>query len=440
MAGHFLCRIPSRILAFAWPQYERKEISRDIDVDSGLITIQSVGQCVVGKSDPSMWVFAGPLLGFHLLLLVAANFLLIKVSKMKDRYQESKYITMAMVLMLEILVIGVPLLFAVNDSASADYGIFVAIVALNDIGILLFIFVPKVQLQMEGPGKEADRMEAVILASFQKISNSRWDEGIQAVHDLLDRDSDTRKIMTPQQAEKLEDVKMLLVHAIRGNKDSKTMHVPTSLVGARSKSARCSTYSFAGFLLKEFGGVADLDRASAAESIGSTSEYPVQGSSDEGVAYVLPEFLQVNDKKALLEKLSWSSLKRWDFNVFEIDQLSGGNPLLFVGWAILGAPYSQYAMARACGKEDLLLQDFQGYDFTGPKDRSVLGIDMKTLCDYLRVIQGDYISENPYHNAIHAADVLQSTHSLIQMSVGSLHITDEDVFSILLAAVVHGKR
>ena len=51
-------------------------------------------------------------------------------------------------------------------------------------------------------------------------------------------------------------------------------------------------------------------------------------------------------QKHLAKLLSWSSLQRWDFNVFDVVELSGNKPLLFLGWAILGAPQSQYAMMQ----------------------------------------------------------------------------------------------
>lgn len=136
----------------------------------------------------------------------------------------------------------------------------------------------------------------------------------------------------------------------------------------------------------------------------------------------------------LFKMLSWTSLNKWDFNVFELTKLGGGkNPLLFLSWAILCSPQSQYSMAKACGMEDVSLDDFRGYEFID----SDLKIPIRTLCDYFRVIENDYNSDIPFHNQIHAADVLQSLHALIQMADGILEATKEQLFSVLLAAVVH---
>jgi hypothetical protein len=159
---------------------------------------------------------------------------------------------------------------------------------------------------------------------------------------------------------------------------------------------------------------------------------------EQGPAYyMLPKFQNLSkdsQRVNLFKLLSWSNLKRWAFNVSNNVGLAGGNnALLFVGWAILGSPYSQYSMAKACGQNDVTPEDFQGYHFM---DDARLKMPFPKLSDYLRVIGNDYCSENPYHNEIHAADVVQSLHALIQMKRHAFNNTEE-LFSILLAAAVH---
>ena len=170
--------------------------------------------------------------------------------------------------------------------------------------------------------------------------------------------------------------------------------------------------------------------------------------------------LGVEKRRAVYELLQWESLAKWDYDVFDLDRFTGGNALLFMGWAILGAPYAQHAMARAC---DL---NTDGETFVGYPFMDKLNIPPEKLIRYLRVIQQDYHAENPYHNAIHAADVLQTVHAMIQMALQTTTTTtvisdgsqgDEQreetaeligffvrccpnhlkLFSILLAAVVH---
>lgn len=108
------------------------ETGREIDEEDGIVTISTVGRCV--SSDGEFWQYAGPLLGFHVLLVVVTNFVLCNVRDIADRYQEQKYVAMASALMLEILVVGIPVLVSVNDSAEATFIVLTAIIALDDIG------------------------------------------------------------------------------------------------------------------------------------------------------------------------------------------------------------------------------------------------------------------------------------------------------------------
>lgn len=125
------------------------------------------------------------------------------------------------------------------------------------------------------------------------------------------------------------------------------------------------------------------------------------------------EFQQLGAERQrdVYNALRWETLAQWDFDIFDLDRFTGGNALLFMGWATLGAPYAQFAMAHACGlaaEEDT----FVGYPFMDE-----LNIPPQKMIQYLRVIQQDYHADNPYHNAIHAADVCQTIHSMIQMAL-----------------------
>jgi len=163
----------------------------------------------------------------------------------------------------------------------------------------------------------------------------------------------------------------------------------------------------------------------------------------------------IDKQRAVYDMLRWEKIADWDYDIFDLDRYTGGNALLFMGWAILGAPYSQYAMAHACG---LVTEEevFLGYPFVDN-----LSIPPQKLIQYLRVIQQDYHAENPYHNAIHAADVTQTVHTMIQMALQTttiLTVSDSGsdaqqeilpgffvrccpnhlkLFSTLLAAVCH---
>lgn len=152
------------------------------------------------------------------------------------------------------------------------------------------------------------------------------------------------------------------------------------------------------------------------------------------------EWYEMTDeqKQKLAELLSWDNLRRWDFDVFEIDQLTQGNTLLFVGWAIMSSPYSQHVMEEVLldrsQRRPVPFELMEGYRFIDQ-----FQIDQKKMTNFLRSIERDYIHDNPYHNNIHAADVLQTLHSLLQEMGGvkKLEPSPIQLFSVLLSAVIH---
>ena len=58
-------------------------------------------------------------------------------------FQEGKWINMAMVSNLQILVLGIPVLYMVNDQPEVSYVLRCGIIFLNDVGVLMVIFLPK---------------------------------------------------------------------------------------------------------------------------------------------------------------------------------------------------------------------------------------------------------------------------------------------------------
>jgi hypothetical protein len=82
-----------------------------------------------------------------LTIIIITNVLLWNLRTMSDRYQESKYVTMATIFACEIFLIGVPILIAVDDSSEARYIVLCAFIAFSDMGIMLMIFVPKILFQ-----------------------------------------------------------------------------------------------------------------------------------------------------------------------------------------------------------------------------------------------------------------------------------------------------
>ncbi|XP_036194279.1 high affinity cAMP-specific 3',5'-cyclic phosphodiesterase 7A isoform X6 [Myotis myotis] len=64
-------------------------------------------------------------------------------------------------------------------------------------------------------------------------------------------------------------------------------------------------------------------------------------------------------------------------------------------------------------------------------------LDMVKLRRFLVMIQEDYHSQNPYHNAVHAADVTQAMHCYLREPKLANSVTPWDVLLSLIAAATH---
>ena len=127
-------------------EWQREYLGIDVDERSGVVTISSVGKCTCNN----FGAWAGSLLSFHLVIMIAANLLLWQLRSVSDRYQEAKYVALATFLALEFLILGLPILISVGDSTEARHLVLVCIISLNDLVLLLMIFVPKMYFQRKG--------------------------------------------------------------------------------------------------------------------------------------------------------------------------------------------------------------------------------------------------------------------------------------------------
>lgn len=75
-------------------QYLRTVDSVEMDDERNVVTINSHGSCST-DGDTSAWAFAGPIAGFHFVLMMATNIILFRVRNVGDRYQEQKYVALA---------------------------------------------------------------------------------------------------------------------------------------------------------------------------------------------------------------------------------------------------------------------------------------------------------------------------------------------------------
>eukprot|EP01116_Phalansterium_solitarium_P017504 TRINITY_DN4328_c0_g1_i1.p1 TRINITY_DN4328_c0_g1~~TRINITY_DN4328_c0_g1_i1.p1 ORF type:complete len:758 (+),score=285.67 TRINITY_DN4328_c0_g1_i1:3227-5500(+) len=106
----------------------------------------------------------------------------------------------------------------------------------------------------------------------------------------------------------------------------------------------------------------------------------------------------------LLEKVD-----DWDFDIFQVAELTNNRPLFFVAYSL----FQQHDLMRA----------FQ--------------IDDNNMRRFLAVIEEGYEASNPYHNAVHAADVLQTLNYMIVHGGLNKYMTQLDIFASLIAAIIH---
>ena len=164
-----------------------------------------------------------------------------------------------------------------------------------------------------------------------------------------------------------------------------------------------------------------------------------------------------------------------------------GCPVVLIGWALFASPYSQLAMAKNVNDRGLIedayraierragtnagkmarrimeersdrWEDGEHVDGQGENSKPAVddawnggyflpdefGIQPRATCRFLRKVEAEYspCDANPYHNNVHAADVLQSTHALIQMGGEGMACAYSplEIYSILLAAALHDVR
>mmetsp|Transcript_50604 Transcript_50604/g.130475 ORF Transcript_50604/g.130475 Transcript_50604/m.130475 type:complete len:478 (-) Transcript_50604:579-2012(-) len=101
------------------------------------------------------------------------------------------------------------------------------------------------------------------------------------------------------------------------------------------------------------------------------------------------------------------SIHEWGMDMFDLAKAAEGRPLTMVGLFF----FDYYS----------LVQEYN--------------LDRTKLRSFLTTVEGEY-QNNPYHNNIHAADVMQTIHCFIQAGMGEVLSTLE-VLALLLSAAVH---
>ncbi|XP_053571056.1 high affinity cAMP-specific 3',5'-cyclic phosphodiesterase 7A isoform X2 [Bombina bombina] len=128
-----------------------------------------------------------------------------------------------------------------------------------------------------------------------------------------------------------------------------------------------------------------------------------RGVSAQNSLHILDEDYN-GQAKCMLEKVG-----NWNFDIFLFDRLTNGNSLVTLTFHLLS--------------QQGLIEYFH--------------LDMVKLRRFLVMIQEDYHSQNPYHNAVHAADVTQAMYCYLQEPKLAKSFTPLDVLLGLIAAATH---
>ncbi|XP_004442686.1 PREDICTED: cAMP-specific 3',5'-cyclic phosphodiesterase 4A isoform X2 [Ceratotherium simum simum] len=122
----------------------------------------------------------------------------------------------------------------------------------------------------------------------------------------------------------------------------------------------------------------------------------------------IPRFGVKTDKEELLAH-ELENLNKWGLNIFCVSDYAGGRSLSCIMYTIF--------------QERDLLKKFR--------------IPVDTMVTYMLTLEDHYHPSVAYHNSLHAADVLQSTHVLLATPALDAVFTDLEILAALFAAAIH---
>ncbi|XP_068896584.1 3',5'-cyclic-AMP phosphodiesterase isoform X7 [Tenebrio molitor] len=104
-----------------------------------------------------------------------------------------------------------------------------------------------------------------------------------------------------------------------------------------------------------------------------------------------------------------AEVDRWGIDMFRIGEMSNGRPLTCVAYTT----FSSRELLKA------------------------MMIPPKTFITFMMTLEDHYVKDNPFHNSLHAADVTQSTHVLLNTPALESVFTPLEVTAALFAACIH---
>jgi hypothetical protein len=131
------------------------------------------------------------------------------------------------------------------------------------------------------------------------------------------------------------------------------------------------------------------------------------GAGSGGVITMVPNLLS-SDEDQTIATLG-EQLNNWDFDIFDVEALTKGRPLFFIGLMLF--------------RKHNLIQTFR--------------IDKVVLCTFLTNVEKGYKNDLPYHTSTHGADVARSMHFFLQRIEVNDTLPHVDVLVALVASLLH---
>lgn len=129
----------------------------------------SFGSCRMGRTDVSV-AMAVSVAVVDLLALLLANLQAYKARNIKTDFNESGHVGIAMLSILQIFLVGTPLVFLVTDNPPAQFFVLAAMVSVVCLSVLLLIFVPKIMKARKEP--EGERSSVLLSNHFRRSGHN----------------------------------------------------------------------------------------------------------------------------------------------------------------------------------------------------------------------------------------------------------------------------
>lgn len=242
------------------------------------------------------------------------------------------------------------------------------------------------RMRMVGLAAPVEKVFEIITELRQKIIHTEDDKALAWTMDLIAKEE-------------------LYKVSFTDSKSSSGMHLTAEMTDWLRSNLQAS---LPGGLLKAQG---SLDSSQSGKRQGSISgPGPTNGrrSSHQSKMAVIPSWisksLESNEVGKILE-----TIDNWDFDVFALHDATNGNPLTVGG---------MYLMQRMGITDKIPI----------PKDK---------LANLLHEIERGYVANNPFHNALHATDVMFTTNFFLQAPLLRDMTGSLDKFAAVLAGAAH---